>query len=101
MNIYFVICILVFSLYVYNELRERAPFLGNSILVSYISRSYDKTFEKSTNNICSVVYILVFPPLIYWAFSRELQRRASILGKGIWSPYPFNGYDKKNSNLYG
>ena len=54
-----------------------------------------KKYEKSTINICSVVYILDFPPCIYWASSRELQRRASILGNGIWSPYPFSSYDKK------
>ena len=35
------------------------------ILAPYIFRSYDKKFQKSTINICFVVWILVFAPQVY------------------------------------
>ena len=48
------------------ELQEGAPFLGNNgFLPSYIFRSYDKKFQKSSINICFVVCILVFAPYVY------------------------------------
>ena len=83
-NICFVVCILLFAPYVYIKLPLGSFILGNGMLASYIFRSYDKKFQKSTINICFVAWILVFAPYVYIELPVKSSRRElQILAMGF------------------